>query len=170
MNIKALQKLSYGVYVVCSKKGEALNGQIANSVMQLASEPPVISVCINKQNLTHEFISESKVFSASILGQDTPMTFIGRFGFRSGRNLDKLAGVKYITGGLLVPVVLENSVAYLEVRVTNQVDARTHTLFIGELVDADIINEKPCMTYAYYHEVKRGKTPVTAPNYIKELA
>ena len=168
MNTSALHKLSYGLYVVCSRKGDALNGQIANSVMQLASEPPIISVCINKQNLTHEFISESKIFSASVLCQDTPMTFIGRFGFRSGRNLDKLTGVDYITGSTLTPVVTENTVAYLEVRVTNQVDVRTHTLFIGELVDADIIAEKPCMTYAYYHDVKQGKTPVTAPNYIKE--
>ncbi len=167
MNTAALRKLSYGLYVICSRKGDALNGQIANSVMQLASEPPVISVCINKHNLTHEFISESKVFSASILCQDTPMTFIGRFGFRTGRNLDKLTGVDYITGSTLAPVVTENAVAYLEVRVTSEVDIRTHTLFIGELVDADIINQKPVMSYDYYHEVKRGKTPVNAPNYIK---
>lgn len=168
MNTSALHKLSYGLYIVCSRKGDLLNGQIANSVMQLASEPPIISVCINKQNLTHEFISESKIFSASILCQDTPMTFIGRFGFRSGRNLDKLTGVEYISGNAGAPIVTENTVAYLEVQVTNQVDVKTHTLFIGELVDADIIVEKPCMTYAYYHDIKQGKTPATAPNYIKE--
>ena len=134
MNTSALHKLSYGLYIVCSRKGDELNGQIANSVMQLASEPPIISVCINKQNLTHEFISESKIFSASILYQDTPMTFIGRFGFRSGRNLDKLAGVDHISGSTGAPVVTENTVAYLEVRVTNQVDVKTHTLFIGDSI------------------------------------
>ncbi|MDP2210307.1 MAG: flavin reductase, partial [Candidatus Aquicultor sp.] len=64
MNTKALQKISYGMYVIGSKKGERLNGQIANTVMQTTSEPPMIAVCINKQNLTHEFIEAGGVFSA----------------------------------------------------------------------------------------------------------
>ena len=167
MNLKALEKISYGLYIVCSIQGDKLNGQIVNTVMQVASEPPAIAVSINKRNLTHEFITRSKVFSASILCQDTPMTFIGRFGFRSGRDLDKLAVVDYITGSTLAPIVTENAVACLEARVIHEVDVNTHTLFIGELVNADIVNQKPAMSYDYYHEVKRGKTPVNAPNYIK---
>ncbi len=167
MNLKALQKITYGLYIVCSVQGDKLNGQIVNTVMQVASEPPAIAISINKHNLTHEFITGSKVFSASILCQDTPMTFIGRFGFRSGRDMDKLEGVDYITGNTLAPIVTENAVAYLEARVIHQVDVNTHTLFIGELVNADIVSEKTCMSYDYYHEVKRGKTPVNAPNYIK---
>ena len=59
MNPKALQKLGYGVYVVSSRKGDKLNGQIANTVFQITSEPPIIAVSINKKNLTHEFIRES---------------------------------------------------------------------------------------------------------------
>ena len=168
MNLKALQKITYGLYIVCSVQGDKLNGQIVNTVMQVASEPPAIAISINKHNLTHEFITGSKVFSASILCQDTPMTFIGRFGFRSGRDMDKLEGVDYITGNTLAPIVTENAVAYLEARVIHQVDVNTHTLFVGELVNADIVSEKTCMSYDYYHEIKRGKTPVNAPNYIKQ--
>jgi len=167
MNLKALQKISSGLYIVCSIQGDKLNGQIVNTVMQVASEPPAIAISINKHNLTHEFIAGSKVFSASILCQDTPMTFIGRFGFRSGRDLDKLEGVDYKTGNTLAPIVTENTVAYLEARVIHEVDVNTHTLFIGELVNADIISEETSMSYDYYHEIKRGKTPVNAPNYIK---
>jgi len=168
MNTKALYNLSYGLYVVASEKQGKLNAQIANTVIQVTSEPPAIAVCINKQNLTHEFITESKVFTASILSQDTPLSFIGHFGFKSGREVDKLKDVNYKLGETKAPIVLDHSLAYLEAKVINQVDVGTHTIFIGELVGADVLNEGEPMTYAYYHQVKRGTTPKTAPSYIKK--
>jgi len=168
MNTKALRNLSYGLYVVASQKQGKLNAQIANTVGQVTSEPPTISVCINKQNLTHEFITESKVFTASILSQDTPLSFIGHFGFKSGREAGKLKDVNYKLGVTKAPIILDHSLAYLEARVIDQVDVGTHTVFIGELVGADVIKEGEPMTYAYYHQVKRGTTPKTAPSYIEE--
>ena len=168
MNLKALRNLSYGLYVVSSRKGDRFNGQIANTVMQVTSEPPTVAVCINKQNLTHEFITESKTFTASMLSQDTPLSFIGHFGFKSGRELDKFKDVNYRLGESKAPVVLDHTLAYLEARVINQVDVGTHTIFIGELVGADVLREGEPMTYAYYHQVKRGTTPRTAPSYIEE--
>ncbi len=168
MNTKALRNLSYGLYVVASQKQGKLNAQIANTVVQVTSEPPNISVCINKQNLTHEFITESKVFTASILSQDTPLSFIGHFGFKSGREVDKLKGINYKLGETKAPIILDHCLAYLEARVIDQVDVGTHTIFIGELVGADVIGEGEPMTYAYYHQVKGGTTPKTAPSYIVE--
>jgi len=167
MNLKALHNLSYGLYVVASEKQGKLNAQIANTVVQVTSEPPTIAVSINKQNLTHEFISESKVFTSSILSQDTPLSFIGYFGFKSGREVDKLKDVNYKLGETKAPIVLDHSVAYLEAKVINRVDVGTHTIFIGEVVGADVLGEGEPMTYAYYHQVKRGTTPKTAPSYIK---
>lgn len=167
MNLKVLRNCTYGLYVIGSQKGDRLNGQIANTVFQVTSDPPTIAVSINKQNLTHEFISESKVFTASILSQDTPLSFIGYFGFKSGREVDKLKDVNYKLGETKAPIVLNHSVAYLEAKVINQVDVGTHTIFIGELVGADVLGEGEPMTYAYYHQVKRGTTPKTAPSYIK---
>jgi len=168
MNLKALHNLSYGLYVVASQKQGKLNAQIANTVVQVTSEPPTISVCINKQNLTHEFITESKVFVASVLSQDTPLSFIGNFGFKSGRAIDKFKDVNYKLGEAKAPIVLDHSLAYLEARVINQLDVGTHTIFIGELVGADVLREGEPMTYAYYRQVKRGTTPKTAPSYIEE--
>ena len=168
MNTKALRSLSYGLYVVASQKQGKLNAQIANTVGQVTSEPPTISVCINKQNLTHEFITESKVFTASILSQDTPLSFIGHFGFKSGREVDKLKDINYKLGETKAPIILDHCLAYLEARVIDQVDVGTHTIFIGELAGADVIREGEPMTYAYYHQVKRGTTPKTAPSYIEE--
>ena len=168
MNLKALHKLGYGMYVVSSRKGDRLNGQIANTVFQITSEPPTIAVSINKNNLTHQFITESKVFTASVLCQDTPLSFIGHFGFKSGRDIDKFDGINYKIGETQAPVVIDNAVAYMEAKVTQQVDVGTHTIFIGEVVDADVLTEEVCMTYDYYHQVKRGTTPKTAPVYIEE--
>lgn len=169
MDTKALYKLSYGLYVVCSKKGNKLNGQIANTVFQITSEPPTVAISINRNNLTHEFIDESKVFTASVLGSSTPLPFIGRFGFRSGKDFNKLDGVNYKSGKTGAPIILDNTLAYIEARVVKQMDVGTHTIFIGELVDAGIITDKEePMTYAYYHQVKRGTTPNTAPTYIME--
>ena len=168
MNLKALYKLGYGLYIVSSRNGDRLNGQIANTVFQVTSEPPTIAVSINKSNLTHEFIKESKVLAVSVLSQDTPLSFIGHFGFKSGRDMDKLEGINYKAGVTQAPVVTDNALAYLEAKVIEQVDVGTHTIFIGELVGADVLKEGEPMTYAYYHQVKRGTTPKTAPSYVEE--
>ncbi len=168
MNLKALFKLGYGLYVVGSRMEGKLNCQIANTVFQITSAPPVVAVSINKENLTHEFIAGSKVFTVSILSQDAPLSFIGHFGFKSGREVDKLKDVNYKLGETKAPVVLDHTLAYLEAKVVNQVDVGTHTIFIGELVEADVMKEGEPMTYAYYHQVKRGTTPKTAPSYIAE--
>ena len=168
MNLKALHKLGYGLYVVGSTKGGKLNVQIANTVFQVCSEPPVIAVAINRQNLTHEFITESKVFTVSVLSQDTPLSFIGHFGFKSGREIDKLKGINYKLGETKAPIVLDHALAYLEAKVIDHVDVGTHSIFVGELVAADDVKEGEPMTYAYYHKVKRGTTPKTAPSYIDE--
>ena len=168
MNLKALYSISYGVYVVCSKKGDRFNGQIANTVIQITSEPPTIAVSINKKNLTHEFIKESRIFTVSILCEDTPLSFIGNFGFKSGRDTNKFEGINYQIGETGAPVVIDNTAAYLEVKVTKEVDVGTHTIFIGDLISAEVISDETCMTYAYYHQVKGGTTPKTAPSYIEE--
>jgi len=168
VNVKALHKLTYGLYVVSSRKSDRINGQIANAVFQVTSEPPTLAVCINKQNLTHEFIKESEVLTVSILSHETPLPFIGRFGFKSGREIDKFAGVNHMIGQTGAPVVTDHTLAYLEGTVMGEVDVGTHTIFTAQLVEADIIREGEPMTYAYYHEVKRGAIPKSAPSYIGE--
>jgi len=168
MNPKALHKISYGLYVVSSKKEDSINGQIANTVFQVCAEPPVIAVCINKQNLTHEFIRGSKVFSVSLLSKETPMKFIGLFGFKSGRDVNKFEEINYKIGVTGSPIVTDNAIGYLEADVMSSMDVETHTIFIGKILDAQIMNDGEPLTYAYYHEIKKGKAPKTAPTYIEE--
>ena len=168
MEPKTFHQLGYGMYVVSSKKDKRFNGQIANTVFQITSKPPTIAVSINKKNLTHNFILESKLFTVSILSTETPMKFIGRFGFKSGREIDKFEGVDYQVGVTGTPIVLENSIGYLEAAVINTLDVGTHVVFVGKVVDAQILKDGEPMTYAYYHKVKGGKVPKAAPTYIDQ--
>lgn len=170
MDLKALYRLSYGLYVVSSRMGNRFNGQIANTVFQITSEPITVAVSINKQNLTHDFIKESRVFTVSILSKNTPLKLIGHFGFRSGRNVDKFNGVNYKVGVTGAPIVLDSVIAYMEVEVIKEVDVGTHTVFIGKLANAETLIDGEPMTYAYYHQIKMGVTPKAAPTYIGETS
>jgi flavin reductase (DIM6/NTAB) family NADH-FMN oxidoreductase RutF/rubredoxin len=165
MNKSAFYKLSYGLYVVTSGKDGRFNGQIANTVFQVTSEPPTIAVSINKQNFTHEHITDSRRFAVSILEEATPMTLIGRFGFKCGRDIDKLAGIGTKIGTTGVPIVTDNTIAFIEAEVVGEMDCGTHTIFLGQVVDCDMLAAAEPMTYAYYHAVKGGKAPKNAPTY-----
>ena len=162
---RALRDLSYGLYLVTSRDGERLNGQVVNTVIQVTSEPTRVAVIINKQNLTHEFITKSGVFGVTVLAEDTPMTFIGPFGFRSGRDIDKLAPVGYKLGITGCPLVTEHALSVLEARVAESLDLGTHTVFIGDAVYGEVLKEGRPLTYRYYHEVLKGKAPPAAPTF-----
>jgi flavin reductase (DIM6/NTAB) family NADH-FMN oxidoreductase RutF/rubredoxin len=170
MDLKALHFCSYGLYVVSSGKGDKFNGQIANTVFQVTAEPPTIAVSINRENLTHGYISESKVFTASIISTEAPMTFIGKWGFKSGRDINKFEDTQHKVGTTGAPIVLDHTLAWLEAEVVNSVDVGTHTIFIGKVVDCEVVTDGEPMTYAYYHKVKKGKTPKKAATYLKEEA
>jgi flavin reductase (DIM6/NTAB) family NADH-FMN oxidoreductase RutF/rubredoxin len=168
MDLSALHLCSYGLYVVCSKKGDKLNGQLANTVFQVTAEPPTIAVSINRENLTHQYISSSRVFTASVISTEAPMTFIGKWGFKSGRDIDKFEDGNYRLGATGAPVIEDYTLAFMEAEVVDSVDVGTHTIFIGKLVDAGRLADGEPMTYAYYHQVKKGKTPKRAATYIAE--
>ena len=169
MNTKALEKIGYGIYVVSSRKGDKLNGQIVNALIQTTSEPFTVAVSINKENFTHQCIAYSRLFSVSILSEDTDMKLIGTFGFKDGRAADKFSGCSYKLGMTSAPVLLESTLAYLEIKLTNQMELTTHTLFVGEVVEAEVIKKGIPMTYAYYHQVMGGRTPERAATYIPGL-
>jgi flavin reductase (DIM6/NTAB) family NADH-FMN oxidoreductase RutF/rubredoxin len=168
MNVQTLFKITYGLYVVSSRMEGRINGQIANTVFQATADPPTIAVSICKKNYTHEFISSSKVFTVSILSRDTPMKFLGHFGFRCGRDFDKFAEVPYTLAKNGTPIPRENTIGYVECEVIGSMDAGTHTIFLGKVLDAELLEDGEPLTYAYYHQVKKGKEPTSAPTYIKE--
>ncbi len=168
MDRTVLRHLSYGMYVVASTQDGRYNGQVANAVFQVCADPVVVAACINRRNLTHEYIEDSRVFTVSILEEETPMTFIGRFGYRSGRDLDKLDGVDHTVGATGAPVVTEHALGYIEAEVTGSMELETHTLYAGRVVDAAMLGDGTPMTYVYYRHVKGGRSPETAPTYLPE--
>ncbi|MHC4597031.1 MAG: flavin reductase family protein, partial [Planctomycetota bacterium] len=143
--------------IISSKTDGEFNGCIVNTVFQVTPEPPTIAVSVSKQNLTHEYVTRSKVFVVSILAEDAPLEFIGRFGFRTGRDIDKFQEINYRTGVAGVAIVLDNTVGFIEAEVTDAIDVETHTLFIGKITACETIDSnKIPMTYNYYRDVKGG--------------
>lgn len=168
VNQKALDKFSYGIYVVTSRDGERLNGLVVNTVVQVALNPTLVSVTINKNSLTNEFVRKSGVLAISVLERDTPLEFIGRFGFRSGRDFNKFEGLSYETGITGAPLITDYTVSLVEGKVREIVDCVTHNLFVVEVVAARVIKDAEPLTYTYYHQVKKGKTGKGAPSYREE--
>jgi flavin reductase (DIM6/NTAB) family NADH-FMN oxidoreductase RutF/rubredoxin len=162
--IDALVELTYGLYIVTSRDGDRVNGQLANAICQVTAEPPKMVVAIHKNNLTHELITKSRIVGISHLEEETPMAFIRLFGFKSGRDVDKMSQVKWERGETGVPIVTEHAVNFVEGRVVDEFDVGTHTLFIVEAVRARVIKEAAALTYAYYR-IKGGKTSKNAPTY-----
>lgn len=167
MDVKALWPVSYGLYVVSSCADEKAGGQICNTVIQTSADPPKVLAAINKQNYTHELISASRMFAVTVLDEDTPLSFIGRFGFRSGRDFDKFEGVETETGMTGCPIVLEHAVSVFEAKVYDTADAGTHTIFLADVVSGRMVGERKPMTYAQYHDMK-GRAPKAAPTYRAE--
>ena len=169
MDLKTLHKVSYGLYIITSTNNDKINGQIANVLFQITSEPARVAISINKQNLTQEYIKKSKVFAASILSVNAPMTLIGNFGFKSGRDIDKFKDINYNIGKTKSPIVTDGSLAFVEGKIIDSIECGTHTIFIGEVVNAEILSDDKPMTYEYYHKVKGGVSPKTAPTYMKSI-
>jgi rubredoxin/flavin reductase (DIM6/NTAB) family NADH-FMN oxidoreductase RutF len=168
MDLNALFKISYGVYIISSMKDGRYNGFLGNTVCQVNSEPPTFEIIVNKNNLTHDYINDSGLFSVSILDETAPFPFIGQFGFKSGRSFDKFQNINYKIGLKGVPVVLDYTVAYLICEVFQKVDMGSHTIFISNLLDSETVANKPVMTYSYYHDTLRGKTSANAPTYVNQ--
>jgi len=165
LNLQALFNLSYGLFIVTSHSEGKYNGQLSNTVFQVEDEPPRIALSVSKKNLTHEYISKSGVLAVSVLDESTPMKFIGLFGFRSGRDIDKLSEVSFKVGLTGCPVVTENALSVLEAKVVRRLDAGRHTLFVAEVIAAEVLRKGKPLTYAFYRENMRGKTPRNAPTY-----
>jgi len=170
LDLESLFKLSYGMCILTSKEEGKLNGCIVNTVVQVAGEPCQVSVSVSKANLTHDMIMKTGQFGVAVLEQDTPLPFIGTFGFHSGREYDKFAHAQYRNGLTGCPLLMEHTLAVIEARVRTAVDCGSHTTFVADAVASEMVRPGAPLTYAYYHEVKGGKTGKNAPTYAATVA
>ena len=153
MDNKAIYKLSYGLFVLTAKVREKENGCITNTAIQVASEPNQISFAINKASYTHDMVMETKKCCLSVIGEDADFELFKHFGFQSGRDVDKFAGYtdcKYAGNG--VPFITKGTNAFFSIEVKQTVDLGSHTLFIGEPAEMEVLSDTPSATYAYYQE------------------
>ena len=167
MDPKAFFQLSYGVYLLtCGHEGKQ-NGCIINTACQVTSTPAQLSVTVNKQNLTCRMIQQSGHFAVHALTQDAHMEFIGRYGFRSGVDVQKFAGMDVTLSPQGDPLLLDSpeAGAVFACKVVSSLDVGTHVLFVGEVTDAIVTGFGQPMTYAYYHAVKKGTTPPKASSF-----
>lgn len=163
MDKKVLRNLSYGVYVVTSRDKDKNVGCIANSIMQVTSNPSVIAVSINHDNYTNKVIKENNKFGVSILKETTDAKIIGTFGYKSSKDNDKFDGINYKEISEIP--VLENTCGYMVCKVIDTMETSTHTIFLGEVIEADDYSTENAMTYKYYHENLKGSSPKNAPTY-----
>lgn len=169
LDLKTLFTLNYGLYIVSSVSKEGkMNGLIANSVAQITAEPVRLAVTLNKESLTHEYIQQTGLICVQPLTEKANMVFIGNFGFRTGRTYDKFAKISHKLTKEGLPIITENVASYLILRVNNSIDLQTHTMFICSLEEAEILDITcPTMTYEFYHQKLKGKTPKGAVTYQK---
>lgn len=166
MNKSAFFNLSYGVYIISTWDDGRPTGCVANSAMQITSEPATIAISINHDNYTNHCIEENGRFAISILTEETDPKIIGTFGYQSGKTVDKFADVDYEVKGMLP--VIKDSCSYITCEVINKMETESHTVFLGKVVDCDVIGDGKPMTYSYYHNVIKGKSPKNAPTYIAD--
>ena len=137
----AMFSLSYGLFVLTARDGAKDNGCIINTVTQLTDSPKRISIAVNKANLTHDMIVKTGEFNVSVLSNDAPFALFQHYGFQSGRNTDKFAGVQGMarsTNGIYyIPYCTS---AFLSAKVTQTVEFETHTLFIADVTEAKLLS------------------------------
>jgi flavin reductase (DIM6/NTAB) family NADH-FMN oxidoreductase RutF len=167
MNVEAFFKITYGLFVVSTKSDNKMYGYISNTVFQVTAEPARFAITCSKNNYTSGMIRQSGVFAFSVLQKETRPDIIGTFGYRTGKDLDKFAKFNFTTGKTGSPILLDDTLAWFECEVEQTIDAGSHFLFIGKVIDGDVIDPlaEP-LTYTYYREVKKGKAPKNAPTYI----
>ncbi|MBD5559768.1 MAG: MBL fold metallo-hydrolase [Clostridia bacterium] len=159
VNVGALFKLSYGLFVVSSQeKDGSSNGCITNTVMQITDTPNRVAISINKANHTHDLVKESGIFNVSVLDQRVPFKVFQQFGFQSGRDLNKFADFEAkdtTANGLMYLTDYSNAV--ICGKVIQEMDCGTHTIFLADVTEACILSDSPSVTYEYYFEHVKPK-------------
>ncbi len=151
IDITALFKIGYGLYVVTSNDGKRDNGLIVNTVFQLTDTPCKVGVTVNKATYSHDTILKSGIMNVNCLTVDAPFSVFENFGFRSGRDTDKFADVDFERSDNGLAYLKSNINAFMSLKVDTTVDLGTHTMFICSLTEAKVVSGDESMTYAYYH-------------------
>jgi len=167
MDTKILRNLSYGMYIVSTSYNNTLSGCVVNTVTQITSSNPIISISINKNNYTNKIIKESKKIAISILSTKTNIDIIKTFGFYSSNTINKFNNLNYKMIDD-IPIVLDNIVGYIIGNVIDIIDVETHDIFLVRVKDTAKYENYEPMTYEYYQTNLKGTSPKNAPTFIEQ--
>lgn len=151
-------KLSYGLFVLSVNCHKRDNACIINTGIQVASNPNRISISVSKSNFTNEMLSYTDDFTLSVISQDTDFSLFKRFGFQSGREVEKFVNfedVKRVDNGCLA--ILKGTNSYISAHIDQRIDLGTHTLIIATITDGEVLSTVPSITYEYYQEKIKPK-------------
>ncbi|UOO37283.1 flavin reductase [Oscillospiraceae bacterium CM] len=160
MNNKAMYKLVYGLFVLTAQDGEKDNGCIINTALQVTTAPNRVTMTVNKQNLTHDMLLKTGAFNLSTLSEDAPFSVFQNFGMQSGKTADKFADFKDVyrsENGLLYLTRWANS--FISGKVVTATDIGTHTLFLADVTDAEVLSTADSMSYAFYQKNVKPAPP-----------
>ncbi|MGN1133596.1 MAG: flavin reductase [Oscillospiraceae bacterium] len=157
MDQKAMNSISYGLYVLTATNGNFSNGCIINTLTQVTSSPNRVAITVNKSNYTCYMIRQIGKFNVSYIDESADFSLFEHFGFSSGRWEDKLYRFTTIRAENGIPYVPEHTNAYLSGKVVKEIDLGTHIMFIADVEEAKALSDKPSMTYAYYHKNVKPK-------------
>lgn len=152
MDNNVMFKISYGLYVLTAKEGEKYNGCIINTLEQVTTTPNKVTIAVNKNNFTHDMIKSTGEFNVSILSEKAVFDTFKHFGFQSGQDVNKFENypMEISTNGL--PYITKGTNAFISGKVISTIDLGTHTLFIADVTDGEILSDNNSLTYDYYHK------------------
>ncbi len=156
-NLSALFNIGYGLYVVTSNDGKKDNGLIVNTVTQVTNTPNRIAVTINKENYSHHIIAQTGIMNINCLSVDAPFSVFERFGFQSGRNVDKFADMKPLKSDNRLAVLPEYINSYMSLKVEQYIDLGTHGMFVCSVTESKVLTDLETMTYTYYQNNVKPK-------------
>jgi flavin reductase (DIM6/NTAB) family NADH-FMN oxidoreductase RutF len=152
--IETLGKITYGLYVLTTKKGEEINGMIASWVSQVSFSPPLVMVGVRKNRYSHKMIDETGIFALNVLAKED-INLVSRF--KGPDPKEKFKGLKWKTKATGAPI-LEETLAYMDCKLTDSVNTGDHTIFIGQIIKADILKEGVPVTSLDYGKVYLGQS------------
>jgi flavorubredoxin/flavin reductase (DIM6/NTAB) family NADH-FMN oxidoreductase RutF len=148
----AFFKLTYGLYLLFAKDGAKDNGCVINTFMQITDDPKRVAFAVNKLNYTHNMIQKTGLFTISALSTGAPFSLFQRYGFQSGRDADKFAGLSLYRGKNGIVYERETACAFISGKVVSSTAYGTHTLFIADVTEAVVLSEVPALSYQYYFD------------------
>ncbi len=147
---EAMYKISYGLYMLTTTDGEKQNGCIVNTVSMITDNPKRIVVFVNKSNYSETLLKKTGVFNVSVLTESAPFEIFKRFGFQSGKDVDKFEGASYPVSENGLYYLPDCANAMMSAKVVDSYDYGTHTLFVAEVTEAKTLSNEKSTTYEYY--------------------